>query len=63
MALHEPGSWYTWSEERWSPGLSVSGPRRARQALTIRAYVPRNLAGLELRLSQQTLTAVSDAEV
>lgn len=63
MGLHTPGSWYTWSEERWSPGLSTSGPRRARQPLTVRAYVPRELAGLELRLSQQTLTAVSDAEV
>ena len=63
MVGRNADSRFSWSDERWSPDLTRPGPRRARQAATIRAYVPDLIAALDMRLSQQTLAAVADAEV
>jgi len=63
MAAGEQGSRFRWSEEKWSPDLSHPGPRRGRQTATIQAYVPGPIRDLDLRLAQQTLAAVADAEV
>lgn len=48
--------------ERWTPDLSRGGPRRARAPVTIDAYVPASLSRLDLRLSIEAATAISDAE-
>jgi Fic family protein len=53
---------YTILRERWTPDLVRGGPRRARQPVTIEAYVPTGLAELDLRLSVEAATAISDAE-
>ncbi len=48
--------------ERWAPDVSRGGPRRARAPVTIEAYVPAPLSRLDLRLSIEAATAISDAE-
>ncbi len=63
MRRDRPSYRFRWSEEKWAPDLSRPGPRRARQAAHIQAYVSAPIRDLDLRLSQQTLAAVADAEV
>lgn len=53
---------YTLLDEQWVPEPTRGGPRRARVPVTVTAYLPAPLSTLELRVSEATLTAISDAE-
>lgn len=50
-------------EISWSPSTSVSGPKRARKPLTIRAYLPDPIADREFHLTHELADAAARAEI
>lgn len=64
MSARTQASTHRLVEELWEPESEIiTGiPKRARQPVRIRAYVPAPLAGLDLTLDARLVQAVSDAQ-
>lgn len=53
---------YRIAPSTWVPDADAPGPKRTRQPVQIRAYVPAPIAEIDVALTMATVTAVSDAE-
>lgn len=52
----------TWVERRWEGSPGAMGGRKARQAITYRAFVPARISGIDPAVSFDTARSINDAE-